>query len=174
MNRCLPPLLAILAAAAAPAIPPPVGQPSLPRVPVRIQTALFGLSWGDPLPQGMAVVPGQTRSDAKFYSRPQDKLEIDGVPLEHIWYDFPAGRLEGIQLRFALTRKDALVRALNARWGPPVPQSNGALMWSTPAVRAILRPLPPPTDKSGTVNIFQGIELLTPLGAPGTAGDGYR
>ncbi len=171
MNRCLPPLLVILAAAPSPAIPPPVGQSSLPPVPVPVQTALFGLSWGDPLPQGMALVPGQTRSDMKFYSRPQDKLEIDGVPLEHIWYDFPAGRLEGIQLRFALARKDVLVRVLSARWGPPVAQGAGALMWNTPALRAILRPLPPPLDKSGAVNIFQGIELMTPLEAPGTAGD---
>lgn len=153
-------LFATLAAGAGPAIPPPLPAPGAARPP---ETALFGLSWGDALQEGMTPVEGQRpSSEAKLYHRAQDKLELDGVPLVHIWYDYAPGHLVGIQLRVEATKKDDLVRALMQRWGPPAPQQDGSVAWMTPTVRAVLRQLRPPFEKFYILNVFEPPELMTP------------
>jgi hypothetical protein len=131
--------------AAAPAAPsaantaPPAANTAPPAA--DLPTALFGMSWGDPVAPGMVRREVRMPPGVAMYGRDSDTLELAGVPLNAIHYVYEQGVLGGFSIPLAAGRKDSLVAALSKSWGPPR-QAGEKSEWVEPTLRAVLGPGP--------------------------------
>ena len=73
--------------------------------------------WGESPKPGMAVV--HQEGEEILYSRAEDELLLDGVPLNAIHYSFHRDRLQAVMIDLPLTSADAVFKERCAKWGMP-------------------------------------------------------
>ena len=73
--------------------------------------------WGESPKPGMAVV--HQEGEEVLYSRPEDELMLDGVPLNSIHYSFHRERLQAVMIDIPIASADAIFKERCSKWGMP-------------------------------------------------------
>lgn len=132
-------LLAIALAAGAAAADGPAGAGGAA---APLPTALFGMSWGDPVSAGMVRLEVKVPPGYAMYKRPTDRLELSGVPVREIQYVFQNGRLDGLNVVVDAAQRAALEAALSRSWGASRQKGTTAdVEWNAPTLHAVLGPV---------------------------------